>query len=540
MMDYESFRFGSADWATTADMQRAGLFKPGGPLLGFDGQRALYLDSDAPMVTFGGAGTGKLRDLLAYSACGYRADDGKLYSPMRVFINDPRAELTAISIQNQVRYGKAAYCINPRRLHSLPSQRVNPWDMLRPDSPTLRADLKLLVADLIALSGSAQAEYFELRAREWAEFLVLWYVYKTGGITMSALYDIINTVVNESDWLAIGEDMADSPHADIRRAAADIHWKRQNAEKEFSAILGEILKSISFLSDPAIYDMLSGADFSLDVLCKEDCNVYLSVPAEYLDQLAPMTRALVGAAMLYKYRYPQAPRILFMIDEAATLGRFESLLRGYSYGRGMGCRMWSCWQGVDQIARNFGKEAVQTIVGSSQVRQFLGVRDLETASMVSAMLGAQTLEYDDELAQKRAKTQRKRMIRDLLMGGDPVQIGTELVRENHAASHRTKQPRLLMARDEVLNMPEDRQILFISGLNLYPIQASKYPYFTRPEMAGHYLPNPYHPPTDRVRIGSRSGSHWARVITERVPEKYADLPQYQSGEWSFIEGYRPK
>lgn len=102
-MNNEVNRFGSADWATKADLRRAGLLKPGGPMIGFYKGEPLFLESDAPMITFGGAGSGKLRDLLAYSLCAYRADDGRMFSPTRMFINDPRGELAAVSIQNQVR-----------------------------------------------------------------------------------------------------------------------------------------------------------------------------------------------------------------------------------------------------------------------------------------------------------------------------------------------------------------------------------------------------------------------------------------------------
>ena len=69
--------------------------------------------------------------------------------------------------------------------------------------------------------------------------------------------------------------------------------------------------------------------------------------------------------------------------------------------------------------------------------------------------------------------------------------------------------------------------------------ANKYPYWTRIEMAGAYGPNPYHPPADRVQVKTRFGMKWAKVITERVPGQYAHLPQYASGYWQYIEGYRP-
>lgn len=163
------YRFGSAAFAAEPNIYRAGLLAPAGPLLGYVNDAALRVNGDAPIITIGGAGSGKLRDVLAYNVCGARLQDGSWHAPMRVLVNDPRGELAAISIQNHVRFGRPAYCINPFGLHGLPSNRVNPWDIIKPDSATFHADVKLVVADLISLSGSANGQYFELRAREWTE-----------------------------------------------------------------------------------------------------------------------------------------------------------------------------------------------------------------------------------------------------------------------------------------------------------------------------------------------------------------------------------
>ena len=538
----EEFRFGSADWATGADVACAGLYDEPGPVLGYVGSRPVMLDGDAPMITIGGAGSGKLRDLLAYSLCGVRLDDAVRpgwYAPPRMFINDPRGELAAISIGNQVRFGKVAYCINPFGLHGLPRHRLNPWDVIRPDSPTFHADVTLLVNDLIPLSGSSNAEYFELRARQWCESLVQDHARTFGTVTLPALYEMVNAIEDPDGWAVLEARMLRSDSSDVRRTAHEIRSKREDAAKEYSAIVGEMVKYLGFLGDPAIRETLSGSDFSLEVLCERDCNVYTMIPAEYAAQLAPMLRAIIGAAMLYKQRHPAAPRILFLIDEAATLGRFESLLRGYTYGRGMGIRVWSIWQDVGQISRNFGRDALPGFLGSSQLRQFFGVRDLDTARMVSAMLGTQTLEYDPELEQARARMAQTRTIERLLGGDDPFDAGLEYAYQHQAAEHRIKQARPLLAPDEVLNLPDDQQILFISGRGLPPVLAEKYPYFTVPETAGGYLPNPYHPPLDSVRVATRSGMRRRPIITERVPDAFAHLPQYAGGEWSFVEGYRP-
>ncbi len=535
----EQFRFGSAALESMPNIARAGLLKTSGPQLGYVDQRIVRIDGDAPLITIGGAGSGKLRDVLAYNLCGVQGSKGAWLGPPRMLVNDPRGELAAISIHNLVRLGKAGYCINPFGLHGLPKLRVNPWALIDQKAATFHADIKLLIADLIPRSGSANSEYFEMRAREWCEALMKMIIHYTGSVSMPGLYDLVNDAENPTTWGQIFPAMSATPFADVKRVAAEMQEKRENAPKERGAIMGEIFKCLNFMSDPAIRETLGGSDFSLDVLCKEDCNVYIIIPAEYAELTAPMQRAIVGAAMLHKQRAPAAPRVLFLIDEAAQLGRFESLLRGYSYGRGMGIRMWSIWQDTGQIARNFGREALSGFLGSSQTRQFFGVRDLETARMVSSMLGMQTLEYNAELDQAAARRNKAHVLRELMEGGDPFEAGLNYAQQARAAVTRTKQARALMTPDEILNMPEDGQLLFISGLGLKPIFASKYPYFTRREMAGGFMPNPYHPPVDRVRVPGFFGQRWLRVVRERVPSKYAHLPQYQSGEWSYIEGHRP-
>lgn len=541
---HEEFRFGSARWAPPEEIARAGLHSPSGPFMGYLDTRPLRLAGDAPVITFGGAGSGKLRDVLAYNLCGVRDRHGAWSAPRRMIINDPRGELAAISLGNQIRLGKAAYCINPFGLHDLPRHRVNPWNILRHDSPTFHADAKLLVADLIPLPAHGD-DYFGRRARELSEALIKSHVTSVEGsrtrdaITLAAFYDLINMMAVQSGWDLLVQRMMSMPDSDIRRVAEEMDSKRREAPKEYSGIVGSLYEAVQSLSIPSIRETLSGSDFSLEVLCQEDCNIYLVIPAEYLGLLAPIQRAIFGTAILYKNRNPSAPGVLLVVDEAAQLGNFEALLRAYSYGRGMGLRTWSFWQDPGQITRNYGPTALSGFVGSSQCRQFFGVRDLDTARLASQMLGQQTLEYDDELQQRFARMEAARIIHGVLSGGDPLDAGIGLGYSVVAARHRTKQARALMTPDEILNLPEDEQILFISGLGLAPVRANKRPYFTRAEMAGGYLPNPFHPPLDRVSIAGRWGQRWVRVIREAVPAHFAHWPQHQSGQWAYPEGFRP-
>lgn len=221
------------------------------------------------------------------------------------------------------------------------------------------------------------------------------------------------------------------------------------------------------------------------------------------------------------------------------LGHFEALLRAFTFGRGAGLRTWALFQDVGQIVRNFGSPALQGFMGSAALRQFFGVRDYQTAQMVSSMLGTETLEYDDGLRQADARRQKLNAAMNIMNGGDPFTAYADMKFHAFAEGNRTKQARALMMPEEVLAMPEDRQILFISGKNLKPVFAEKHPYYTRGDYAGRFLPNPFHPPHNSVPIPSRWGQRRARIITESVPQQFAQYPQYASGTWSYVEGYRP-
>ncbi|MCG8604018.1 type IV secretory system conjugative DNA transfer family protein, partial [bacterium] len=348
-MDNEQNRFGSAAWANEQAIKAAGLFEPKGPQIGYFGQRPLYLDGDAPMITIGGAGSGKLRDLLAYAVC---------KSPgQRMLTLDPRGELGAISIHVHAANGEYAYFWNPMGTASLPQHRCNPLDILKADSPHFHSDCKFIAEGLIPLSGGASGKYFELRAREWLEAPMKSRVERKGRTSLPDLYRIINAI--ESDPAAWGDQldaMLSSRFGNVRRCAAEMLTKQQDSPKEFGAVMGEIYAYMSFLDDPVLRESLEEPDFSLEALCAPDpaCKVFLNIPAEYLSIWSPLVRLFFTVTMLYKPRFPDRPRVMLIADEAGQLGRFEALLRSFTYGRGAGIRAWAIFQDTGQIVRNFG------------------------------------------------------------------------------------------------------------------------------------------------------------------------------------------
>ncbi len=531
----EEYRYGSAGWASDADIKAADLLGPKGPQIGYWNAHPMRLVGDAPMITIGGAGSGKLRDLLAYVVCN---------TPGMPFLAlDPRGELGAISWHVHAAHGEYAYYWNPMGLLDNPMHRCNPLSILKRDSATFHADCKFIAEGFIALSGS-NSQYFELRAREWIENLMKARVEMNGSTSLPDLYRVINTIeADRKRWADQLEAMLKSEFEGVRRTAAEMLTKQQDTPKEFGAIMGEIYAHLNFLDDPTLCASLENPDFSLEALVTPQrvCKIFLNIPAEFLSIWSPLVRLFFTVSMLYKSRHPERARVLLLVDEAGQLGRFEALLRSFTYGRGAGVRAWAIFQDAGQIIRNFGAPALQGFLGSAQLRQFFGVRDYETAQLVSSMLGTETLEYDDPLQQDQARRMRRDTVRNILMNGaDPFDAANDYAHFKRGSQHRTKQARSLMTPEEILAMPEDRQILFVSGKNLKPIYAWKYPYFTRAEMAGRYLPNPYHPPIDSVKVAWRFGSKCLRIVTEPVPDRLMGFPQYQNGIWSYVAEFKPE
>ncbi len=529
---YAENRFGSAAFADEAALQRAGLFGSEGVPLGFFGGRQLRLAGDAPLLTIAGAGAGKLTTVISYAVT------SKLTTPMLVL--DPRGEIAATFMHNLAPAGVYGYCWSPISMHGLPQHRTNLLSILKRGSARLKPDADMIFETLIAIGPQVKEPYFKQRVRDWCSALSQFEVDRTGSVTLPRLYRLFQMIdADPGGWADCLSDMLKHPDLDIRGCAGEMLIKQQDAPREFSAILGELQASLGFLRHPALQEALSGDDFSLDCLVNPDlaARVHLNVPAEYLGLWSPVIRLFFALAMIYKRRAPQAPRILLLVDEAGQLGAFDQLRKAFTFGRGDGVRAWAFFQDTGQIERNYGREALQEFMGSAQLRQFFGVRDYQTARLVSDMLGQTTQDYDDTLQQSNARWRRRQIVQSVMQGADPFEAATSYGQADYAAQHRSRQARALLNPDEVLALPEDRQILFISGKSIGPVLGERMAYYLRRDMAGSFLNNPMHPPPGVVTVRTRMGSKSLRICEGPVNPRYAHYPQYQSGLMRWVEGY---
>lgn len=541
-VDLEYDRDGTARFATEREIEAAGHFEPGGEPIGYAFGRLLWLKGDKPRLIIKGSGGGKTTGQLAYVTC---------LSNRPMLILDPKTELAQLSEPSTAGANIRVWPFNPyRKGHGrVASLRVNPLDILKLSSPTFHPDTHRIVAAIIQVSGAANSKYFEVRGQGWASGIMKCDVEVNGFTSFPSLYRIINTVESDPErWQAFLANMEKSRFADVRRTAGEMRTKQENGGNEFGSIMGELYGGLKPLDDPELLASLENPDFSLSVLTETDTTnrVMINVDGKLLSELAPVIRTMIETTTLYRARSPGSPQILFVADEAAQMGSEGGgssgvIMNSFVFSRGEGVTIMALYQDTGQPQRQFGPTGFQSLMSSSELRAFGSFRDGNMTKMVSDMLGFTTVRFDDTLRQNEARHRKQQVLRRIMDGEDALALRDDYAQLARASANKSVHKRLLRTPDELMVMPDDQMIAFITGLR--PILLHTPPYFTRSEMAGRYVSTTLYPPLDRVMITTRwRGQHWARVIEEPVPAEFSHLPQYQtpSGLWRYADGFRPR
>ena len=480
-------------------------------------------------ICVAGPRSGKLRDLLGYNIC------CGMYPGTLLILDIKGGELASIS-RFQVPDGKFCIYWNPARVPGLPYHRINPVAFIHVDSSTLVSDVKAFCENTIVSTGAAQSVFFEGRAREMLEALVLVIVKRDGVLTLPALYGAINLMVRGGDaWLDLAFEMSESGFASVERIEEEIADARDDSSGGFKGILGEITRAFSCLSDPALLESVSPPyDFCLSELTRSDqtFNLYLMPASDFVEAWAAVIKTFFVAARTYKARAPAAPRQTWILDECGNLGAFPLVVRLYTRDAGMGIRPWSFWQSTKQMSA-IARDGESLLMASSAFKTFFGIRDEITAKSLSTMIGSETLAYFDPQRQEAARQGGIRAARSLLTGGNPLQAGLELAHHRRMARSPNLKERRLLTPDELLGLPSDKMLIFADGL-AHPVYADRRAYYDQPFMAGRYHPNPFFPPETHVSVMTPRGRVWRPVIREPVPPQFAHYPQYADGFWSRI------
>ena len=162
-----------------------------------------------------------------------------------------------------------------------------------------------------------------------------------------------------------------------------------SAETTFAGIVATAAQQLAPFSSRSTVEAISATSFDLTALTDpaKRISLYIVLPPHKLRTHQRLLRAWVGS-LLYLVMNNQGggAQLLFMIDEAAQLGRFSLLEEAITLLRGYGMRTWTFWQDLAQIESLYGVSA-ETMINNSGVLQAFGATNFRSASALASRLG---------------------------------------------------------------------------------------------------------------------------------------------------------
>jgi type IV secretion system protein VirD4 len=299
---------------------------------------------------------------------------------------DPKGENFAVTAEFRRALGQQVHVLDPFGVTGVKTDRVNPLErFVRPGASRLEHAKKIveLLSPLPPDTGANTWWYHRRR-----ELL-------TAGLLLASL-DPRRIVRGFRGWL----DLYGSSNADLDALIAlskqsrdeeirdsGIAFSTGSREARQTALLS-VSADIAHLLEDAVSNCFSGPStlrFS-ELRDGVPMTVYLVLPSSHLASQSALLRLWLGLmleAVLDRKSIPEQ-QTLFLVDEAAQLGRLDALLTAITLARGYGLSTWTFWQDLGQLRRLYPAEW-RTIVNNCSVHQYFGVPYAPEAADIASM-----------------------------------------------------------------------------------------------------------------------------------------------------------
>ncbi|MEM0909420.1 MAG: type IV secretory system conjugative DNA transfer family protein [Pseudomonadota bacterium] len=536
-------KYGSAGFEHIANIEKASLLSGKGLHVGYTRERRarqICVPSTNSTLTIGNSGSGKGSTKIIPQF---------LDTETNIVCVDVKPEHALIASLNIL---IEKYCLNGYEIGCdapwfLPRDRMNPFDATSPAQPGFFEEALLFamsIAEKPKGDSGGNSKHFYEKVVSLFQAIIMDGKYHNPHFSPIDLTNVVNDIATgggEYFDFHIAR-MKASPFATVGAQACELKSKAQMVPAEYGSIMSSASTALRPFGSPAIASMCSSPstitpkDFVTGDSAK---HLFIMFPEYAVEQSAAPIRCITTAIFIEQQRHVARP-LRFLLDEANILGNFHLIPKIAYLGRGYKTTADIYYQNFGQIFDNFGKHESDTILANCPYKLILGVSSQMTAKIVSEMCGKQTYEYLPKGKRSEAAFKRSLTMQKMLVGNDMLGGMLEVARQSRALDTPESVARQVLNPDEVIRRAADMGLLFTSGFGLKPIQTLQKHYFLDRALVTRFLPNPQHPPFDKVIVPNRFGRMTPRnVISERVPDAISHLNQYAEGYWSYIEGFHP-
>ena len=334
----------------------------------------------------------------------------QMHGKRSLVVVDPKGELAALTAPFRRNVGRVVV-LNPfgvftdrEGYQDMRSEGFNPLASLDPHADDFDANAALMAEAMTPTNSNDP--YWDLSARTLISALAMFTVLEAhdmvapfaingklpprGAPTMARLRELLcqpSTYHREPVGLpALAEHMARCEFVGLRNKAGQFtEW-----QKDVQSVVRTAMQHTECFDDaPIARDLAGGFDFS--IIKREPVTVFLTLPPKMVERHAKWLRLALTAAINACMRPREAgePRVLFMIDEFAALGRLSVIETAWALLRGFGVQMMPALQDLSQLKTLYGDRWESFLANAGAVVSF-GTNDRATAEWLSQRIGETT------------------------------------------------------------------------------------------------------------------------------------------------------
>ncbi|WP_017930648.1 conjugal transfer protein TraG [Robiginitomaculum antarcticum] len=456
--------FGSSRWASHRQMKSAGLFEDHGVFLGREKKDYIRHDGAEHVITIAPTRSGKGVGLVVPTLLSWTDS---------AIIHDIKGENWKLTSGWRSKFSNVLLFdpTNPA------SARYNPLLEVRRDECEVR-DVQNIADILVDPEGILERRnHWEKTAHSLLVGAILHVLYAEPEKTLAQVATFLSDpnrpfedtlyVMMKTNHLG-NQDFAKA-HPVVAQAARELLNKSDN---ERSGVLSTAISFLALYRDPTVAKVTSDCDWRIDDLVngEKPVSLYLVVPPSDISRTKPLIRLILNqigrrltesldVGVVQKRR-----RVLFMLDEFPALGRLDFFESALAFMAGYGLRAFLIAQSLNQIEKAYGPN--NSILDNCHVRVVFATNDDRTAKRISDAVGSTT---------------EMRAMRNY--------AGHRLAPWlSHVMVSRQETARQLITPGEVMQLPQDEEIILLSGFS--PIKTKKLKYYTDKNFTGRVIPPP--------------------------------------------------
>jgi type IV secretion system protein VirD4 len=472
--------YGSARWAETNDIHKAGLDRPAGVLLGLHDDQYLRHDGPEHVLAFAPTRSGKGVGLVVPTLLSW---------PASAVIHDIKGENWNLTAGWRSRF---SHCLlfNPTDPHSA---SYNPLLEVRRGAHEVR-DVQNIADILVDPEGALERRnHWEKTSHALLVGAILHVLYAGEDKTLRGVANFLSDPECPFEVtlhrMMTTRHLGDGTHPVVASAAREVLNKSDN---ERSGVLSTAMSFLGLYRDPTVAQVTSHCDWRIaDLIAAEHpVSLYLVVPPSDISRTKPLIRLIlnqIGRRLTESLDgsdgVQRRHKLLLMLDEFPALGRLDFFESALAFMAGYGLRAFLISQSLNQIDKAYGQN--HSILDNCHVRVTFATNDERTAKRISETLGTAT-----ELRAQRNYAGHR--------------LAPWL---GHLMVSRQETARPLLTPGEVMQLPPDEAVVMVSSVA--PIKARKLRYYSDANFKRRVLPPPI-----------------------LVAGRYADAPPARADDWS--------